>query len=397
MSPIPLSPEAPVPEADPDDRFMRAALALARRGLGNVWPNPAVGCVITRDGRVLGRGWTQPGGRPHAETEAIARARRHSGSPSAAPLAGATAYVSLEPCAHFGKTPPCADALVKAGVARVVVAAADPDPRVSGRGIARLRAAGIAVTTGLREAEAAALNAGFFLRVKEGRPLVTLKLASTLDGRIATASGESRWITGEAARARVHALRAGHDAVMVGSNTVLADDPLLTCRLPGLERRSPVRIVIDGRLRTPLTSAVVADAGAVATWIVTALDVGRTLSFQVPSFEARADAFRACGVTIIEVPQAGETVDLHAALRALGERGLTRLLVEGGGGLGAALLRARLVDRIAWFRAGRIIGGDGIPAVAGFGLESLAEAPLFRRVGIEEIGEDLLETLERRD
>lgn len=367
----------------PDDAFMRAALALARRGLGNVWPNPAVGCVIVREGRVLGRGWTQPGGRPHAETEAIGRAL----SWSEGRLTGATAYVSLEPCAHHGKTPPCADALVSAGVARVVVAVSDPDPRVSGRGIARLREAGIAVTEGVREEEAAALNAGFFLRVREGRPLVVLKLASTLDGRIATATGESRWITGEAARARVHALRACHDAVMVGSNTVLADDPLLTCRLPGLEHRSPLRIVIDGRLRTPLTSALVADARAVPTWIVTAPQTDRL----------RADAFRACGVELIEVPPAGETLDLGAALGELGARGLTRLLVEGGAGLGAALLRARLVDRIAWFRAGRIIGGDGIPSVAGFGLEKLAEAPSFRRVGIEEIGEDLLETLERWD
>lgn len=367
-----------------DSRHMRAALDLARRGLGSVWPNPAVGCVIVRDDRVLGRGWTQPGGRPHAEAQAIARA--------SCPLTGATAYVSLEPCSHFGKTPPCADALIASGVARVVVAASDPDPRVSGRGLARLKEAGIEVVFGVREAEALALNAGFFMRVTAGRPLVTLKLASTLDGRIATASGESRWITGPAARARGHALRADHDAVMVGSNTVLVDDPLLTCRIPGLEHRSPVRIVIDGRLRTPLTSALVVDARNFPVWIVTAAhgDGGR-------GDAARAEVFRSCGVEIIEVPAEGGVVDLAAALVELGRRGLTRLLVEGGAALAAALLGARLVDRLAWFRAGRIIGGDGIPAIAGFGLENLGEAPAFQRMSVEEVGEDLLETFERRD
>src|SRR5580700_4659831 len=224
---------------------MRTALGLARRGLGNTWPNPAVGCVIVKDGRVVGRGWTQKGGRPHAETEALARAGKGA--------KGATAYVSLEPCSHHGKTPPCAEALIAAGVSRVVAAVEDPDPRVSGRGIARLRAAGIAVEAGLCAAEAAELNAGFFCRVAQGRPLVTLKLAASLDGRIATPTGKSRWITGPAARERAHLLRAAHDAVLIGTGTALADDPQLTCRLPGLEARSPVRIVIDRTLRLPAT------------------------------------------------------------------------------------------------------------------------------------------------
>src|SRR6266705_1008472 len=219
-----------------DEQAMRAALALARRGLGRVWPNPAVGCAIVKDGRVVGRGWTQPGGRPHAETEALARA--------GGAAHGATAYVTLEPCCHSGRTPPCADALV-------VAALEDPDPRVVGGGLARLRAAGIAVEAGLCAAEAAEINAGFFQRVRLGRPLVTLKLATSLDGRIATASGESRWITGPAARERAHLLRVTHDAILVGTDTVLADNPQLTCRLPGLGHRSPVRIAIDRELRIP--------------------------------------------------------------------------------------------------------------------------------------------------
>src|SRR5713226_5495304 len=244
-----------------DETAMRAALALARRGLGRVWPNPAVGCVVARDGRVVGRRWTQPGGRPHAETEALARAGEAAH--------GATAYVSLEPCSHWGKTPPCADALIAAGLGRVVVALEDPDPRVAGGGVARLRAAGIAVEAGLGAAEAAEINAGFFQRVRLGRPLVTLKLATSLDGRIATASGESRWITGPAARERAHLLRATHDGILVGTDTVLADNPQLTCRLPGLDAHSPVRVVIDRQLRIPLDAHIFAEARQVPTWVVT--------------------------------------------------------------------------------------------------------------------------------
>jgi diaminohydroxyphosphoribosylaminopyrimidine deaminase/5-amino-6-(5-phosphoribosylamino)uracil reductase len=357
---------------------MRAALALARRGLGSVWPNPAVGCVLVKDGAVVGRGWTQPGGRPHGETEALERA--------GAAARGATAYVSLEPCCHWGKTPPCTDALIAAGVARVVLPVEDPDPRVSGRGIARLKEAGIEVAAGALAEEAAALNEGFFRRIREGRPLVTLKLASTLDGRIATAQGESRWITGEAARARAHLLRARHDAVMVGSNTVIADDPELTCRLPGLVDRSPVRIVVDGRLRVPLTSRVVADATRIPTWFI-------TLRGDAPE---RHEAFRDCGVELIEVEADGETVDLEEALQELGRRGLTRVLVEGGAALAAAMIRADLVDHVAWFRAPRLIGGDGIAAVTAFGVTELAATPRFQRLGVEPVGEDVLETFRRR-
>jgi len=361
-----------------DIAHLRAALALARRGLGSVWPNPAVGCVIVRDGEVVGRGWTQAGGRPHGETEALARAGERA--------RGATAYVSLEPCCHWGKTPPCADALAAAGIARVVVPIEDPDPRVAGKGIASLREAGIAVETGLLAEEAAEVNAGFLSRLAQGRPLVTLKLATTLDGRIATSTGESRWITGAAARTRAHLLRATNDAVMIGSNTALADDPLLTVRLGGLEERSPVRIVVDGGLRVPLTAKLVAQARETPTWFIVREGVD----------DLRRRAFAECGVELIEVaPGPTGEVDLVLAMRALGHRGLTRLLVEGGGGLAAALFAALLVDRIAWFRAASVVGGDGRPAIAAFGVAALADAPRFERLSLEAVGEDVLETLRR--
>jgi len=358
---------------------MRAALTLARRGLGTVWPNPAVGCVILNDGRVVGRGWTQPGGRPHGETEALRRAGEAA--------RGAVAHVSLEPCCHWGQTPPCVDALIAAGVRRVVVALEDPDPRVAGQGLRRLRAAGLDVDVGLCAEEAAELNAGFLSRLRLGRPLVTFKLATSLDGRIAIASGESQWITGPPARERAHALRASHDAIMVGTGTVVADDPQLTCRLPGLGHRSPVRVVIDRHLRIPPAARIIADAHLAPTWVVTlrSADPGR-----------RA-AFLANGVTLIDVDDDGEEqIDLAAALAALGERGITRLLVEGGARLAAAFFRARLVDRLVWVHAPLVIGGDGIPAIAGFDLAALADARAFERLSTETIGDDVLTTFRVR-
>jgi len=363
---------------------MRIALGLARRGVGNVWPNPAVGCVIVRDEggapAIVGRGWTQPGGRPHSETEALARA--------GAAARGAVAYVSLEPCNHHGKTPPCTEALIAAGVRRVVAATEDPDPRVSGSGLARLAEAGIAVACGLERSAAEDLNAGFLMRVRHGRPLVCLKTATTLDGRIATHTGESQWITGAEARSRVHLIRARYDAVMVGVGTAAADDPALTCRLPGLDARQPVRIVVDARLRLPLTAQMVVSAREVPTWIITRDDADET----------RADAYRDLGVELIRLPPAAAGYpDPKAMLAALGERGLTRVLVEGGATLAAVLLRAQLIDRIAWFRSSGIIGGDGIPAVEGFGVEHLAEMARFERHGVRRVGPDLLETFSRRN
>jgi diaminohydroxyphosphoribosylaminopyrimidine deaminase/5-amino-6-(5-phosphoribosylamino)uracil reductase len=357
---------------------MRAALALARRSLGRTWPNPAVGCVIVRDGRVIARGRTQEGGRPHAEADAIA----HAGEP----LKGATAYVTLEPCSHHGRTPPCADALVAAGVARVVSALEDPDPRVRGQGHARLKAAGIAVDVGEGAAQAAEINAGFLLRVKEGRPLFHLKLASSLDGRIATASGESKWITGEAARADGQRLRATHDAILVGSGTALADDPELTCRLPGLAGRSPVRIVLDSKARLAPTSKLAMTARQVPVWLV--------CTSAAPG--APREVLQEAGVEIVEVAAGGDgRVDVAAAGQALGARGLTQVLVEGGGQVAAAFLKAGLVDRISSYRAGLVLGGDGRSAVGELGFNRLDFAPRFRLVSARSLAGDTLESWAR--
>ena len=360
-----------------DRQFMALALALAKRGLGTVWPNPAVGCVLVRDGRIVGRGWTQPGGRPHAETEALARAGDGA--------RGATCYTTLEPCAHHGETGPCAKALVQAGIARAVVALEDPDARVAGRGNALLDAAGIEVTTGCMEAEARALNSGFLLRVEKGRPHVTLKLASTLDGRIGTHTGDSRWITGALARARGHLLRACHDAVMVGAASALADDPALTCRLPGMGHASPVRVVIDGSARLPAGHALIAGAGDHPTWIVSTAALGR---------DGRHTDWRETGAEVIEVTAgANGRPSLASALKALAARGLTRALVEGGGRLAASLLGARLVDRIEWFRAPGAIGGDGVPALAALGIDRAEDMARFVRTSSTTLGEDVLDTL----
>ena len=364
-------------ELGPDRRFMTLALALAGRGLGTVWPNPAVGCVLVQGNRIVGRGWTQPGGRPHAETEALARA--------GAGARGATCYVTLEPCAHEGETGPCADALVQAGVGRAVVALRDPDSRVDGRGIARLDAAGIAVSVGCMEDRARALNAGFLSRIERGRPHVTLKLASSLDGRIAARNGDSRWITGARARARGHLLRARSDGVMVGAASAVSDDPQLTCRLPGMEGRSPVRIVLDGGARLPAGHALVAGANDRPTWIVSTDALGQ---------DGRHAAWGRAGATVIEVAaDAQGRPALAAALAALAARGLTRVLVEGGGRLAAALLQARLVDRIEWFRAPGAIGGDGVPALAALGIEQARDMTRFVRLSSAPLGEDMLDTL----
>jgi diaminohydroxyphosphoribosylaminopyrimidine deaminase/5-amino-6-(5-phosphoribosylamino)uracil reductase len=355
-----------------------AALALGRRALGRVWPNPAVGCVIVRDGLVVGRGWTQDGGRPHAETEALRRA-----GPAAR---GATAYVSFEPCSHHGKTPPCADALSRAGIARVVATIEDPDPRVSGRGYAALRAAGIALETGALAAQAHEINEGFILRITRGRPLITFKTATTLDGRTATRTGESRWISGEAARARAHLLRATHDAVMVGVGTAIADDPMLNVRLPGLETKSSVRIVVDPRLRLPPTAQLVTSAREIPTWIATS----------VAPEDARARAYREAGCALVPVALSPEgRVDPPAFLRALAERGLTRVMVEGGGILAASLLGAGLVDRLVIARSGKVVGGDGLPLAGPFAIARLDQTPRFRLVDTQPIGEDALESWTR--
>jgi diaminohydroxyphosphoribosylaminopyrimidine deaminase/5-amino-6-(5-phosphoribosylamino)uracil reductase len=363
----------------PDDlAHMQSALALARRGFGTTWPNPSVGCVIVKDGRVVGRAVTAHGGRPHAEPLALEMA--------GASARGATVYVTLEPCCHWGRTPPCTDALIAAGVARVVIATRDPDKRVDSQGIARLTAAGIAVDEGVHEDQAKIGLAGFTRRILSGRPSVTLKLASTLDGRIATHGGESQWITGPAARGVAHAMRGRHDAVMVGVGTVLADDPELTCRIPGFRSRPLVRVIADSHLRTPLTARLMVTAAETPTWFLHREGTDR----------ARLTAFTELGATLIPVPGGSAGVDLAAGLRALGTAGLTRVLVEGGGQLAAAMLRAELVDDIAWFHAPAIMGGDGWPAVQAFGVENLAAMPRFTPLRSTPLGNDMLTEFTRQ-
>ncbi len=349
------------------------ALSLAGRGLGQVWPNPAVGCIIVKNGRVIGRGWTQPGGRPHAETIALAQAGDRANS--------ATVYVTLEPCSHHGKTPPCADALIAAGVKRVVVAMEDPDPRVSGGGLRRLRDAGIDVGLGICMDEAEALNLGYVLNRTIGRPKLTLKLAASLDGRIATKTGESSWISGSAARERVHLLRATHDAIMIGAGTARMDDPSLDVRIAGLQDRNPVRIVTDGNLSISLTSKLVQNAGQQALWV----------AHRSNGDQGREKAFRQAGVNLIEVPSdPGGLLQLSDLMQQLSANGITRVLCEGGGGLAASLLNADLVDEIVIFHAGMILGADAYDMLAAMGIELLSDAPRFTLVSADQIGGDIM-------
>ncbi|MFO1148943.1 MAG: bifunctional diaminohydroxyphosphoribosylaminopyrimidine deaminase/5-amino-6-(5-phosphoribosylamino)uracil reductase RibD [Alsobacter sp.] len=378
------------PASDPravDERMMRHALALARRGLGNTWPNPAVGAVVWRieGGRpiIVGRGWTQPGGRPHAETVALAQA---------GDLArGASMAVTLEPCSHFGKTAPCCNAIREAGVARVVSAIEDPDPRVNGRGHIILRAAGIEVAVGMLAREARASNLGFIRRVVDKRPGVTLKLAVTADGVAGRSDGARLLITGPEANRRVHMLRAQHDAVMVGIGTVLADDPQLTCRLPGLESRSPVRIVLDAALRTPVGSRLVQTAHAVPTWILAATDAS----------EAAEEALAGFGVVVerVEAEDGPGRLSLVHALERLAARGLTRVLCEGGPTLGEALVRGDLVDNVIVLSSPDRYAGPAGAAVPGFGpalrhLVGMAET--FQATPERRLGRDSLRLITRR-
>lgn len=361
----------------PDIRHMAHALRLGRRGQGLCWPNPAVGCIIVKGDRVLGRGWTRPGGRPHAETEALAMAGEAA--------RGATAYVTLEPCAHHGQTPPCAEALIAAGIVRVVAPLEDSDPRVSGRGFDILRAAGVEVTTGVLVEEAARDHAGFFLRQSEGRPVLTLKLAASLDGRIATASGESQWITGPEARRAVHGLRARHDAVMVGAGTVRADDPSLTVRDLGLAHQ-PVRVVVSRRLDLPLTGHLARTAAEVPVWLCHGPDAD----------PAPIDAWQGLGARLLPCAIVRGQVDVTSVLKALGAAGLTRVFCEGGGQLAGSLLAAGLVDELISFTAGLALGAEGQPSIGALGLERLAEAPRMDLAEVRRIGSDVAQVWRRR-
>ncbi len=357
-----------------DQKFMSMALQLARRGLGQVAPNPAVGCLLVKDNLVVGRGHTQVGGRPHAEVVALAEAGDNA--------KGATAYVTLEPCSHHGKTPPCAQALINAGVSRVVIAMGDPDERVDGDGVDMLRDAGIEVTVGVLQKQALEGNLGFILNRTISRPKVTLKTATTLDGKIATHTGNSQWITGADARRYGHMLRAKNDAIMVGIGTVLADDPRLDCRIPGLENRSPIRIVADSRLRLPLTSELVKTAKDIPVWVL-------TLKGNTPE---RVAALEDLGIKVLEL-DAGESgyPDMKEALNVLAEMGTTRLLVEGGSHLQASLVKEDLVDELYWFRAAKLVGGDGISVLQSLGLDLIADAVSMKLADHRQLGDDRLE------
>ena len=355
---------------------MALALALGRRGLGRTWPNPAVGCVIVSQGRVVGRGWTQPSGRPHAETEAL----RQAGTLAK----GAIAYVTLEPCSHHGKTPPCARALIEAGISRVVIATADPDPRVSGEGIAMLRNAGVDVVTGVLEARARRDNAGFFSRIELDRPFLTLKLASSFDGRIATGTGESQWITGAQARRKVHALRASHDAVMVGGGTARQDDPSLTVRGLGVGWQ-PTRVVVSRRLDLPLLGKLARTASEVPVVLCHGQDADQTL----------VRTWRDLGAKLLPCQSVGAHLDPGDVMYRLADYGFTRVFCEGGSALAASLLEADLVDQLVGFTAGTAIGAEGLPSVGALGLSHLRDAPRFELSSCKRIGGDIVHVWNR--
>jgi diaminohydroxyphosphoribosylaminopyrimidine deaminase/5-amino-6-(5-phosphoribosylamino)uracil reductase len=360
-----------------DLRFMQLALTLGRRGQGRTWPNPAVGAVVVKDGVIVGRGWTQPGGRPHAEPEALLRAGEAT--------RGATLYVTLEPCSHVGKSPPCTEAIIAAGIARVVSAIEDPNPQVAGKGHARLHAAGISVDIGLGASEAARDHAGHFRRIRDKRPHVILKLAVSSDDKIGAAGHKPVAISGEAAKARMHLLRAESDAILVGIGTVRADDPSLTCRLPGMEARSPVRVVLDRSLRISATSRLVHSARETPLWVMTS-----TLSEA-----ATAAKLGASGAQVIRVAAATTGLDLDAVLHALSEKGITRLLVEGGARVASSFVAAHLVDEVWLLRGPAPIGADGVPALDALPLSDLTESPMFKRRASEILQNDTLAIYER--
>ena len=357
-----------------DARWMEHASRLGRRNLGATGANPAVGCVIVAEGRLVGAGWTSEGGRPHAETNALAMAGEAA--------RGATAYVTLEPCSHHGRTGPCADALVNAGLARVVTSLEDPDPRVAGRGHAALEAAGIVVETGLLAERARGDLDGYLSRNVRKRPHVVLKLAVSADGKIAETPGAPTAITGEAARTLVHAVRAESDAILVGVSTVLADDPDLTCRLPGMEGRSPIRVISDSRASLPPDSRVARSAGTVPVWLLTLAD--------------EAPALAGLGIELIAcAPTDDGKVDLADGLRRLAERGINRVLAEGGARMARALIEADLVDEVYLFSASKELGASGLDALAGLPLSTITEDRRFRATSEEWLGDDLLSVYER--
>ena len=358
-----------------DERFMRLALALGRRNLGHTWPNPSVGAVIVKNGTVIARGWTQEGGRPHAEVEALRRAKKAT--------QGATMYVSLEPCSHQGQTPPCADAIIRAGIARVVSAMEDPNPEVAGQGHERLRAKGIAVDIGVGAQEAQRIHAGHIMRVTKGRPHVTLKLAISADGKVGLAGRRPAVISGESARDRVFQIRAANDAILVGIGTVLSDDPQLTCRLPGMLDRSPVRVVLDEDLRVPLATSVVATVRETPTWVFTSRRASAIAE----------DILQQKGCKVFRVDEDDGRLDLNQILKALAEQGITRCLVEGGPTVASSFVAANLVDEAILVRGEKTIGDTGIDPLEGMPLEAMTGRLTLR--GSEKLATDTIEKFVR--
>lgn len=355
--------------ADFHQQMMRRALTLARRGVGKTSPNPAVGCVIVRDGQIVGEGWHRKAGTPHAEVHALRQAGDRA--------QGATVYVTLEPCSHHGRTPPCAEALLAARVAEVCVGMVDPNPLVSGRGVKVLQAAGIVVTVGVCEPACRRLNEPFIKQMTTGRPFVLLKMAATLDGWSATTSGDSKWITSEPSRTLVHRLRSRMDAIMVGIETVLADDPLLTCR--HVKGRNPVRIIVDSRLRLPLAGQICRSAAQVPTIVATVNDDAASIA-----------ALTAAQVEVLVCQSSSGQVDLNDLLERLGQRGIQSILLEGGASLAGAALAAGQVDKVAFFYAPKLLGGAGTPLLAGLPPGRISDALPLHDLKVRRIGEDIL-------
>jgi len=376
----PIQAEATADDQRSDARFMALAFALGRRGLGATWPNPAVGAVIVKDGIILGRGWTQSGGRPHAEVEALRRAKKTAQNTT---LHGATMYVTLEPCSHQGKSPPCADAIIKAGITRVVSALEDPNPEVAGAGHRRLSQRGIKVDIGLGADEARRAHVGHITRIQKARPHVMLKLALSADDKLGLAGRKPVALTGEEARTRVFQMRSQHDAILVGIGTVLSDNPQLSCRLPGMFERSPVRVVLDAQLRLPLATSVVATVRETPTWVFTS---------RKPSAIAE-EILQQKGCKVFRVDDQNGRLDLDEVLKVLGGRGITRLMVEGGPTVAARFVAADLVDEAVLLHAEKTIGADGIDALEGMALTALTQRLHSR--GAERLGADSLETFER--
>ena len=350
------------------ESYMSEALALAKSQLGNTAPNPSVGCLIVKNQQIIGRGVTAKGGRPHGETIALAEAGTKAN--------GATMYVTLEPCCHFGVTPPCTYAIIKAGISKIYIATQDSNPKVAGKGIKDLQEAGLEVITGLLQMEAIEINAGFLKMQQQQMPLVTLKLATTLDGKIALANKQSKWITGPKAREYAHKLRAENDAILVGIGTVLADNPSLTCRNPCFEDRSPIRIVLDSDLRLPLDANLFNDIEQVPLWIVTTRKNNNTKAALIKP-----------NVKIIEI---NDLYNLNEVLTALADNGITRLLVEGGRQVASSFLKQNLFDNLIWITSPKIIGNDGTAAIGNLGIESMADVNCFKLKELFQLDDDIV-------